>query len=78
MQPAGALLALLCAVAAIVGGYAAVTGLAVTRLLGPLVRGRVVLVAIAVVLAGLGLHRVALHPGRRLSRYDSSPILGPA
>ena len=54
VQPAGALLALLCAVAAIVGGYAAVTGLAVTRLLGPLVRGRVVLAAIAVLLAAWG------------------------
>ena len=54
VQPAGALLALLCAVAAIVGGYAAVTGLAVTRLLGPLIRGRVVLIAIAVVLLAWG------------------------
>jgi len=54
VQPAGALLALLCAAAAITGLYAAVTGLAVTRLLRCLVRGRVVLAAIAVVLAAWG------------------------
>ncbi len=54
VQPAGALLALLCAVAALIGTYTAFTGMALTRLLGQLARGRVVLIAIAVFLAAWG------------------------
>lgn len=54
VQPAGALLALLCAVAALTGFYATWTGLPFVRLLGALVRGRVVLAAIAVFLITWG------------------------
>lgn len=54
VQPAGTLLALLCAVAALTGVYTACTGMALTRLLGQLARGRVVLTAIAVFLAAWG------------------------
>jgi len=54
VQPAGALLALLSAAAALVGVYTACTGLAISRLLGALVRGRVVLAAIAVLLIAWG------------------------
>jgi hypothetical protein len=62
-QPAGFLLALLCAIAVVTAGWSALAGQPVHRLLRPLARGRTAIVATVLLVAAWGWKIAAVRGG---------------